>query len=313
VRRLLVLAVALLAPAALRAPASADGKKAFEIPRRDVWRVGDVVTRTKLTDQDQKVVVTVQGTVVKEDPRRDVLRYTSVMRVEAVDDEGRVSGATVHFSAWSHQVNEETDESLTGAHVRLRGAAADRKVEIASTATKATDAARAWLESELGAVSLVREVERMEPFFPPGPVAEGDAWTPDLGKIRKALGAAVPFDPEKGSGSATVDSTDGGRVSWKSQISLATKGLPNPQGGVLPWTEGGTLEAKLQAERSLDASVHDARTAAVTEWKGKADAGGAVVEFTLETVTKTETQAGGTIPDLPKPDGGNGADAPPSK
>jgi hypothetical protein len=298
-RRLLVLSAAVLAatsPAPL--PAAAEGKKAVELPRREVWKAGDVVTRTKTTDQDTKVVVQVGGQVVQERPSRDVTTYTAVTRVEAVDGEGRVAEATVHFPAWKREVNGEADSSLEGAHVRLRGVGAERKVEVASPSTRATDRARAWLEGEFGAVSLAREQERMEPFLPPTAVAEGDTWTPDLGRIRKALGDSVPFDPEKGEAKATLVALADGTATWTSEVTLGTKGLP-AQGVTLPWTEGGTLEARVQVRRSLDPAGHETATEATTTWKGKADASGAVVDFGLVTVTKSETKAGGTIPPLP--------------
>jgi hypothetical protein len=307
-RRILRLAAASAAILPLGRAAAEEPPTTYVMPERAVWKVGEATTRTKTATQEQRVLVTMGGSVFQDDKTKDTTSYETVTRVEAVDDDGAVRDALVHFASWKREVNGEADESLAGAHVRLTGTGPARKVEVLASGSRATAAARAWLETEFGAAALVRDAERARVHHPGRAVAVGETWSPDLDRLRKTFPPNFEFDPTRGSGKNVLEAVDAGSATWSSEVSLATKELRSPRGN-LAWTEGGTVESTAKARKPLDPAKHDEASESRVAIRGKAQVMGADVEFSLAATVQSETKSGGTMPDLPKAD----AAEPPSK
>src|SRR5688572_29991716 len=180
-------------------------ERTYTIPERDVWKAGDVVTRTEDERQVQKQVVKgPDGTVMQDKETTQVTSWSGVLQVEAVDAEGRITRGLVHFSSWKRELDGKSDESLKGKHARIEGVGSARTVKVVTPGATASAGALRWLESEFGKEKASREDAIAKMFLPGKPVAVGDSWTPDMKKVAELFGEKLKLVAEKSTGKVTL-------------------------------------------------------------------------------------------------------------
>jgi hypothetical protein len=226
----------------------------------------------------QKVRVSQGGKTVKNENerRRLCVRYDS----EVVSVDGRKITEQVHHVKSFLLVTEGAppDASLEGVDVRVKGTGDERTTTLeGERASKVSDAAKKWAESELGKKGKKKkkaddEDEDENPFIPEKPVAPESEWDLDpkvfAEKLAGNLGAC-DLERSKGKGKLTnvhlVDGVHYGTV--EITLKLQTKKV---MGTTSDWTDGGAFRVTVRFDGSLEEDkVVDTAASMTMTFKGE--------------------------------------------
>lgn len=279
------------------ATAAAEDSKTYTIPTKEVWKAGDVASRTETQHQIQKQKVTgAQGAVLQDDTKEETTEYSLVIKVQEVDGAGDYSKATVYFTTWSRKEGGVEDTSLTGKHVEFNGTGAARTATVVGGG-KPSDKAAAWLKKEFAKDA---ETEGGGVLAPAHALAIGETWTPDFAAVAKMFGKGeMKLVAEKSKVTGTLVSVEGNVAHVTVDFDLQAGPMDGPA-GPMEWKEGGKFQMKAEIQKDLTPGAH-AETASMTGgFKGTMIAGPATVVVDVTTENHGESKSGGEMPPVPE-------------
>lgn len=303
-RRVLIPGLA-LAMVALSVPAlpEAVAAKTYTIPPKEMWKVGDVVSRTETQKQVQKQTVTAGGQVVQEGTENVVTSFDGVLEVKEVDASGEFTHALVYIKSWRHTKGDDVDECLTGAHVELRGAGSARTAKILTPGLEPTEDAEKWLDEELGAKAGSKQGKADDVFNPGRPVAVGESWNPDMEKVAALFGGddgeGLKFDRAASTAKLTLKDVAGDLATISIEFDLKVSPFPTPAGD-LAWKEGGLMKVRAEIRKALTAS-HAGSAKMTAELVGKAANDQFELALDIRMDNTGEMKPGGKVPALEEP------------
>ena len=278
----------------------AEGDK-VAVSFRAHWKAGDTVTRTQHETQTQSVkVLGADGKPIQDESRATETEVTYVLKCVEADAAGHITKGLVYFSEYASTSNGERDESLKGRTYELTGVGKARKAAaVGNTAKSESDAAMGWLAKNLGAES--NDDDFQDSVAPKAPVGAGDALDVPMKPIADVLSKDMPIDLEKSSGKLTIEAVAPDSFTSAVELTLQSKGLPNPQTGTLmTWAEGGKAVLKIRESARPDGGAPSQAEMEMELSGTTTDQGGVTIAFQLAQKQTDKTVVGGEIPAAPE-------------
>lgn len=304
-RRVLIPGLALASFAlSLTCLPEAAASKTYTLPSKETWKVGDAVTRIETQKQVQKQTVTAGGQVVQQGDETVATAFEGVLEVKEVNAAGEYTHAVAFIKSWRQTKGDAVDESLTGAHVELRGAGSARTAKILTPGLEPSEDAAKWLDEELGTKAGSKQGKADDVFNPGRPVAVGESWNPDMAKVAALFGGddgeGLTFDRAASTAKLTLKEVVGDLATIAIEFDLKVSPISTPA-GELPWKEGGLMTVRAEMRKSLTASNHVGSAKMKAELVGKAGNEQFDLALDVQIDNTGEMKAGGKVPAMEQP------------
>jgi hypothetical protein len=280
---------------ASRAPAFAGD--VYDLARKDVWQVGDVVTSSVVEKDYQSLkFVEADGTALGKPPSEVTVTAKFIERCAAVDSAGNRTRTFVYIVSWSAEDGTTTDTSLTAAVLDVTGTGKDRVAKVASSREELTKSASAWLGRRYGG-------GRPEPasargyWLPKAPVAVGDTWSADLSTFLDATAAGTRLDRSLTKSTCTLTSVEKSVAHVTCEGTLVLASFPGKEAGKpIPWKSGGTQFVKGTVTVGLEGRIVPGTLALAATLSGEAELGGKSVALVMKKDHRIDVVVGGEWP-----------------
>ena len=275
----------------------------FDLQKKDVWKVGDVLTTTVSERDDREMRYTeADGSALASPPQKILVEAKLLEKCLAVDPAGNRTRSMVYVVAWTAKDGPKVDVSLAGCLIEVAGVGKERAAKIATSKEEPSKAARAWLGRRYGA-------GRPEPasarayWLPKAPVAVGDGWGADLAPFLDASAAGSRLDRSRTTSSCSLVSADKTAV-VRCEASLALASFPgNEKGKPIPWKSGGVQIVKGTITLGLATPIASSKLVFSTTLEGEAELGGKGIAVLVRTDRTVDDVVGGEWPaDLKLPE-----------
>lgn len=292
--RLTALALALaLVPGGL-----ARAADTFDLQRKNVWKVDDIVTTTvHERDTQEMKFVPLDGVVAASTPPSDVVVEARLIeRCVAIDAQSNRVRTLVYVVAWTAKDGAFHDTSLAGALLEVTGLGKDRVAHVVSSTQDLSKSASAWLSRRYGGGRPEPSAARAY-WLPKAPVAVGDTWSADLSAFLDGTAAGARLDKSKTTSTCTLTSVAKSLALVTCQGGLALASFPgNEKGKPIPWKSGGTLLVTGTITVGLEGRVASATLALAQSLEGEAEMRGRTVKLTMTKNHRIEEVVGGEWP-----------------
>jgi hypothetical protein len=299
---------ALAAVAGLLGGAPARAADTFDLTRKDVWKVGDVVGAT-IREQDDRdwSYVTDNARTPAYPPQTITVSAAILEKAIEVDTAGAKTRSLVVVTAFLAKDGVLSDTSLEGALLDVKGAGKDRTVTVVTSKGELGKVASSWMQRRYGG-------GRQDPgaskayWLPKVPVAIGDTWTADLASFFEANSVGARLDRSRTTSSATLTAVAKGHATIACEASLALATFPGGKGGK-PWTwaSGGVQVIKGSYTTTLSEPIATGSLAFTTLLEGSTEVDGKVFAIRFASERKVTETLGGAwpadakLPDAPPP------------
>lgn len=223
-------------------------------PRR--WQVGDTVTiRGTYSDgwltPPRDVLGPYPDAPAPAEAAPVVTSWTAIHQCVSASADGSSTDMLVHFREWTQRDGDTTDQSLAGTLIGVGGSGWDRGWSVRAGDTALSEAARSWLHERYGPSARPRPEECCDAVaYPPGPVAVGESWSPDMVRLcawHNVADAPSPKDVVPISATATLAGVEGepggriARIELRARLRYQKPMLLMPAES-LDWISGGEIE-----------------------------------------------------------------------
>jgi hypothetical protein len=286
-----------LAAIVVAAALPARAADTYDLTRRDVWKVGDVVTMT-LAEHDVREYrnVSPEGTSLAVPTQTIDVAATLLERCVEADANGVKTRSLVYVRAWTAKDGVVSDTSLSGALLDVAGVGKARAVGVLSTKQELSKPALAWVQRRYGG-------GRAEPgaskdyWLPKVPVAVGDGWSADVAAFLDANAAGARLDRAKTTSSCVLASVEKGvaRITCDANLVLAAFQLAKGA-KPLPWKSGGVQVLKGTITRSIEGRLVAGTLSFASTLVGEAEVAGKTLAIDIKKERKSEETVGGDWP-----------------